>query len=284
MSFQPPTLDPGPVATIVFLVLLAHHVITPVLSRGRYARLSQRAEEGDHAIWAGEFRRGGWFVLAETLAVMAFVGTASVVTSADLGWKSPALADLPPVVVAVAGTGLLVGFVVLLVQVFGPQRRVLLHVRAGELPQGMEPADLGRTPQDRREFSFMVGACGLALLSDLLVVYVVLFPMLASALGSPVLAALLLGLLGGWQYLGQGGGPILVTALVSTLALFVYTLFVPGSLVGPLLILGSYWATMLGVTHGFVGLSIPKTPGPARPLHPVEVTLLDSEGRPLDRD
>ena len=127
----------------------------------------------------------------------------------------------------------------------------------------------------------MVGACGLALLFDLLVVYMVLFPMPAPALGSPVLAALLLGLLGGRQYLGQGGGPILVTAMVSTRSLLVYTLFVPGSLVGPLLLLGSYWATMLSVTHAFVGLSIPQT---SRPLHPVEVTLLDAEGRPIERD
>ena len=119
-------------ATTVFLVLLAHHVITPVLSRGRYVRLSQRDEEGDRTVRAGEFRRGGWYVLVEALPVMAFIGTASVVTPDDLGWRSPALADLPPVVLSVAGAGLLGGFVVLLVQVFGPQRRVLLHVRAGE--------------------------------------------------------------------------------------------------------------------------------------------------------
>ncbi len=127
----------------------------------------------------------------------------------------------------------------------------------------------------------MVGACGLALLSDLLVVYMVLFPMPAQVLGSSVLAALLLGLLGDWRYLGQGGAPILVTAMVGTLSLFVYTLFVPGSLVGPLLLLGSYWATMLSVTQAFVGLSIPE---PSRPIHPVEVTLLDAEDRPVERD
>lgn len=84
-----------------------------------------------------------------------------------------------------------------------------------------------------------------------------------------LLAALVLGLLGGWQLVGQGGGTIWAMGMLSTAALLV-----------PVLLWASHWAALLWGNRAFAGLPIPQN---ARPLHPVEVTMLDADGNPVER-
>lgn len=284
MSFHPPTLDPGPVATVVFLVLLAYYVVTPLLFRGRYANLSQRLAEGNRTLWPEELRRGTRLFLVELLLTMAFLGTALVVAPADIGWASPRLGDLPSHLLLPLCGGVLAGFGALLLGFLRSHRAVALRLRAGELPSGTSREELLRRPRDRREMAFIAGSSALALLSEILVVYTVLLPMLVWAFGSAVLAALLLVLLGGWQYLGQGGAVIVGMAMVSTVGLISYVLLVPGTVVIPLLVWGAHWVVVSICARALMGLPIPEESRSSSALSPAKVTPLVHGDGTAERD
>lgn len=281
MYFHPPTLEPGTAATWIALALLAYHVAAPPLLRSVNARRLRPGSGEARAPYAARLRTGGWFVLAEALVVMAFVGTATAVTGADLGWAAPRLADSDLLVTALVAAGSLYFLVFFLVSLARANRGLVAQVRSGELPTGVDRNALLVLPQDRREYLCMVGVGVLGVLSHVLVVYTVLYPMLALAFGSPLLAVAVLGLLGGWQSLGQGGGLVLAMTVLTSIGLVAYAVLVPGSLLVPLLVWACYLGVALGTTRGFVGVPVPESsPAP----YPVGVTLLDADGRPLERD
>ena len=281
MYFHPPTLEPGPAATWIALALLAYHVSAPPLLRPVHARRFRPGSGEGRMPYAAHLRMGGWLVLAEALAVMAFVGTATAVTGADLGWTAPRLADGDPLATALVGAGSLYLLVFFLVSLARAHRGLLAQVRSGELPAGVDQNALLALPRDRREYRCMVGAGALGVLSHVLVVYTVLYPVLALAFGSPLLAVAALGLLGGWQYLGQGRGMVLTMTVLTSIGLVSYAVLVPGSLVVPLLVWACYSGVALGTARGFVGVPVPEaSPAP----HPVEAAGLDADGRPLERD
>lgn len=280
MSFPLPTFVPGPVATVVALVLLAYYVASPPLLRWLRAEKERRRTEPDPTPMASEFRLGSWFVLVEVLLVMGFLGTASSVSPADIGWAPLALAEPEPLGLFLTGTGGLVLFVFVVLAVFRSYLRLLPHVRAGELPPGVRREEVLVSPRDRRELGFMAVGCALTTFSQAIVVYTVLFPVLVQATGSALLTALVLGLLGGWQYLGQGGGMIWVMAVMSIAGLLVYGLLFPGNLLVPVLLWASYYAAFLWGAIALAKLPVPRN---SRSLHPVEVTMLDADGNPVER-
>lgn len=279
MPFQPPTLDPGPVATVIALVLLAYHVFAPPLWRSRNARRSRRLAQGDRTPFVDDLRHGSWFVLLEVLLVMGFVGTATVVTPADVGMGAPTLAEASPLLLVLAGTALVIGYPAYLLMIVLSARTALAHLREGRMPPGMDRAGLVHLPAARGELRLTSLGYALNVLCHVLSVYVVLFPVLSGFLDSPLLVVIMLGLLTGWQYLGQGGNTIATMTLSATVALAVYTWLVPGSLLVPTLLWAGYGVAVHIGMRGFLGVPIPDQ---ARPLHPVEVTLLDAEGRPIE--
>lgn len=280
MHFPLPTFVPGPVATAIALVLLAYHVVSPPLLWRLRTRRDRRRTEPDPTPMASEFRLGTWCLPVEALLVMAFLGTATAVSPADIGWAAPAVADPEPLGHLLAGAGGLAVFVLLVLALARSHLKLLAHVRAGALPSGVRREDLLPSPRDRRELGFMAGCCAVTVLSQVLVVYTVLFPVLAQVFGSALLAALVLGLLGGWQYVGQGGGMIGTMAVLSTAGLLVYALLLPGSLLVPVLLWVSYYAVVTGVAIALARLPIPQN---SRSRHPVEVTMLDADGNPVER-
>ncbi|WP_017586655.1 hypothetical protein [Nocardiopsis ganjiahuensis] len=280
MHFPLPTLVPGPVATVIALVLFAYYVAAPPLLHRLRARRDRLRTHQNPTPMADEFRLGTWCLLVEALLVMAFLGTATAVSPADIGWAVPILADTEPLGHLLLGAGGLAVFVLLVLSLARVHIRLLAHVRAGELPHGMRREEFLASPRDRWELGFLAGGCALSVLSQVLVVYTVLFPVLAQVSGSALLAALMLGLLGGWQYVGQGGGMIGTFAVLSTAGLLVYGLLLPGSLLVPVLLWAGYYAVALGGSIALAKLPIPRN---SRPLHPVEVTLLDADGNPVER-
>ncbi|GAA1465885.1 hypothetical protein NE857_17735 [Nocardiopsis exhalans] len=280
MHFPLPTFVPGPVATVIALILFAYYVAAPPLLRSWRARQKRRLAPKGRTPYATGFRHAAWCLLAEVLAVMAFLGTARSVSPVDIGWAPVVLADPEPLGLLLVGAGGLAVFVLLVVTVARSNLKLLQHVRSGELPPQVSREELLELPRERRELGAMAGGYAVVVLSHLLVVYTVLFPVLAQATDSALFAVLALGLLGGWQYVGHGGGMIWMMAVLTTAGLLVYALLLPGSLLVPVLLWGGYWTVVLGTARALIGLPIPQN---ARPLHPVEVTMLDADGNPVER-
>lgn len=280
MYFQPPTLDPGPVATVVALVLLAYSVLSPPLARSWAAARCERGTGPHTTHHADGLRAGAWFLLVEVLLAMAFVGTADGVSVADLGWSAPVPGDLPEPVLALAGTVLVGGFLAYLLHLARSNRALLRRVRSGRPLPEEEWFRVLQLPGDRREFTALAVGRALGVLSDVLVVYTVLLPVMTLAFDSVPLVVTVLALLLGWQHVGGGGETLWTQTLLAVLGLLLYTIVLPGSLVGPVLVGAAYWTVVLGTQRPLVGLPVP---GRARPLPEVQVTLLDAHGEPVER-
>lgn len=286
MHFPLPTFVPGPVATVIALLLLAYYVASPPLLRWSHERKHRHcADQGrcGHQYpgrVVSQFRRLCWFLFAEVLLVMAFLGTATAVSPADIGWAPLALADPEPLGLLLTGAGGLTAFVLLLVSLASSHVRFVSWARSGQLPPEVRREFLEASPRNRREIGLVVASGPLSLLSQVLLVYTVLFPVLAQATGSALLAALVLGLLGGWQHVGQGGNSMWVQGAMSTAGLLVYGLLFPGSLLVPVLLWSGYWVIALSTAVVLASRPLPES---VRPLHPVEVTMLDADGNPVER-
>ncbi|QVJ00115.1 hypothetical protein KGD82_14580 [Nocardiopsis eucommiae] len=280
MYFQPPTLDPGPVATVVALVLLAHCVVSPPLARSRAAARCRRGTGPHTTHHAESLRTGAWFLLFELLLVMAFVGTADGVSVADLGWSAPAPGDLPEPVLALAGTVLVGGFLAHLLTLARSNGALLRRVRSGRPLPEEDWYRVLRLPGDRRGFRALAVGRALVVLSDVLVVYTVLLPMMTLAFDSVPFVVTVLTLLLGWRHVGGGGETLWTQTLLALLGLLLYTLVLPGSVWGPVLVGAAHWAVVLATQRALVGLPVP---GRARPLPEVRVTMLDADGKPVER-
>ncbi|MGW5878022.1 hypothetical protein ACWFMI_15905 [Nocardiopsis terrae] len=280
MYFHPPTLDLGPAAAWIGLALLAYHVFAPPLTRPWNSRFQELLLADERAkAHRMALRLAGWCVLAEVLLVMAFVGTAVAVTPADIGLAPPTFADRGSPGLVLLAAGLAAGFAYFLAALVRANLRVLRYLRSGVVPAGTDRDQFLLLPRDLREHRARALVFALNVFSQVLVVYVVLFPLLAT-LTEPMLAVVVLGLLGGWQYVGHGGGQILVMSCLTALGLFLYATVLPGSLLVPLLVWGSYGAVALGAERAMTGMPVPRV---SRPLPPLEVTVLDADGNPVER-
>ncbi|NYH55041.1 MULTISPECIES: hypothetical protein [Nocardiopsis] len=277
MYFHPPTFDPGPAATLIGLGLLLAYVVLPPLMLVFHRRLRKEVAAGRREGIVRSYRAALWLSLAEILVVALFVGSAASVGAADIGLSPPAVqwAD------GVFGNGAIL-FPWLLLAVFAAinvsnGRKAADPVHRAALARSLGPAQAALMPADGRENRW--GALGLAvsMTTQVLVFYVVFYPLFMVFFGDPLPVVVALALLETWAWLGRGFGTMLIMGYFSAMVLATYAWAVPGCLLVPLVFWGVFAGANAMAGRGWYGHTEESyTP-------PLEVTVLDADGDPVQR-
>ncbi|WP_159943237.1 MULTISPECIES: hypothetical protein [unclassified Nocardiopsis] len=274
MYFHPPTFDPGPVAALIGLGLLAFHLLLPLVQFPLLRRLRRQVLEGERAGVVRMAQGALWLSLAELLAVVLFVGSAASVTAADIGFA--------PLAVHRPESDTLTAAVLVMWSSFGVfvALGVRNGLRAGRVAdtadtRRVDPAQLALLPRRGREMRWTTLSLVVSFPVHTAVVYAVFVPLLMTLLGDPMLVLLVLVAVEGWGYLGRGAPTVVLMGSFGAMALFTYLFVLPGSLLVPLL----YWALFVTADrmgargwYGYTG---------GTESAPMEVTMLDAEGNPV---
>ncbi|WP_017568816.1 hypothetical protein [Nocardiopsis halotolerans] len=283
MYFHPPTLDPGPLATLIGLALLVFLIIQPLATRPLVRRLGEPVEPGRPTRRTRLFHVGMALSLVELLGAAVFVATARVVTPSDLNlillrtqeYGSSARPLLAGNLVAWTGTVAALTGAVMFVAALVLEKR-----RSGAASSATEPAGPPvLTDAERRwaVWSFTLGG-----LSTTVVLFVVVYPMVTVFAGpAPAIAAIALAF--GWHQWESGHSQMLVMAMYGLLLALSHAQLFSGSLFVPLAAwcLVSYlYARQLTMLRD----RLRQQPGQYTPWKPMlQVTMLDADGNPVPR-
>lgn len=237
MYFHPPTFQAGPAATAIGLGLIAYLLVLPLVLR----RLgSSPARPGSPA--SRVYRFTCWASLGEVLATMAFVGTATAVTTADLGLAAPTVYWFGDNMTATAVSLLAFwGWPLLIVggavQLWGGARQRARVARGEAEPPRLPPGMARLLPRDASERAWFVTASSVGALGTVAVVHVVLVPLLLVRFGlHPGDVVLIIALLSAWALSHGGWRSALTMGVFTALTTGCYLFVVAGSLQVPLLL------------------------------------------------
>ncbi|KOX07853.1 hypothetical protein [Nocardiopsis sp. NRRL B-16309] len=251
MYFHPPTFEAGPVATAIGLGVIAYLLVLPLVLR----RLkSPSTRPGTPA--SRVYRFTCWASLGEVLAAMAFVGTATVVSVADVGLAAPTVywfGDNPAatMVALLAYWGWPLLIVGVAVQIRAGARQRAKIARGEAEPPRLPPGTAALLPRNAGERAWMVTASSVGALGTFAVVHAVLVPLLLVRFGlHPGDVVLGVALLSGWALSHGGWRSALTMALFTALTTGAYLFVIAGSLLFPLLFWGLFTAVnILGIMH-----------------------------------
>ncbi len=274
MYFHPPTLDPGPLATLVGLATLLFLLVQPLLRR-----LDASAGPGRASAWRRRRRLGAWLSLAEVLAAAAFVATADVVTSADLGllvprlqgYESDAPSPLAGDLVSWAGTVVILVAAALFTAALVVQRRRDGARESRQLTGADNPLNWGDA-----EWRWALWSITLRGLATTVVLFVVVYPLVTVFVG-PLSAAVAVALVLGWQKWGSGFRPMSAMAAYGLLVALCHAILFSGSLFVPLVT----WCLAAYCYVRYARLVIRQYQQLTGQAAPMEVTMLDADGNPV---
>ncbi|WP_304454924.1 hypothetical protein [Nocardiopsis sp. YSL2] len=243
MYFHPPTFEAGPVATAIGLGLIAYLLVLPLVLR-RLSSSSTRPGTPASRV----YRFTCWSSLGEAVAALSFVGTATAVTTADLGLAATTVywfGDNPPATVVsllvVWGWPLLV--VGAAVQIWVGVRRSATIARGEAPPLRLPPGTAALLPRSAQERGWMVAASIVGTLCAVVITHAVLVPLLLVRFGlHPGDVVLVIALLSGWSVSHCGWRGALTMAVVTFVATGAYLFVLAGSLLFPLLFWGLFTA------------------------------------------
>lgn len=277
MYFHPPTLDPGWLATLTGLATLLFLLAQPLLLWPLIRRLGEPAAPGRPSPLTRLQRATVWVSMAEVLLAVAFVGSARVVTPADIGLVPPRLhgydPGAPPVLaddlVAWAGTAAVLLWTALFMAALVVQRH-RDGVR-GQTPPGQRVhlPDLTDAEWRRMPWSFALGG-----LATTVVLFVVVYPLVTVFVGPLAAVAAVALLLGGQQW-GNGYQQTLVLTAYGALMALCHAFLSAGSLFVPVV----FWCAL---AYAY-GRSLRQQRLQLFQAAPMEVTMLDADGNPVRR-
>ncbi|MFD6953680.1 hypothetical protein A6A08_17515 [Nocardiopsis sp. TSRI0078] len=278
MYFHPPTLDPGPVATLIGFVTLVFLMAQPLLTRPLARRLGEPTEPGRPSPLMRLHHLGACLSFVEVLAAAAFVGTARVLTPADIGITPPRLQAYDPDVpspladdpVSWIGTAVVLVWAALFVA-------ALLVARHLEGARPAEPAMGGIQLADLTdaEVRWMVWYTALGGLCTTAVFFVVVYPLVTVLVG-PLAAAVTIALLLGGQQWGNGFQQMFTMAVYGLMLTLSHAFLTSGSLLVPVAI----WCVFAYFYGRLLRRQRRRLSHAARPM---EVTMLDAGGDPVRR-
>ncbi|WP_444959961.1 hypothetical protein [Nocardiopsis sp. M1B1] len=277
MYFHPPTLDPGWLATLVGLATLLFLLAQPLLLWPLTRHLGEPAEPGRPSPLTRLQRVTVWVSMAEVLLAVVFVGSARVLTPADIGLVPPRLhgydPEAPPVLaddpVAWAGTAAVLVWIALFVAALLVQRH-RDGVR-GQTPPGQRVhlPDLTDAEWRSMPWSFALGG-----LATTVALFVVVYPLVTVFVGPLAAVAAVALLLGGQQW-GNGYQQTLVLTAYGALMALCHAFLSAGSLFVPVV----FWCVL---AYAY-GRSLRQQRLQISQTAPMEVTMLDADGNPVRR-
>ncbi|PDP89619.1 hypothetical protein CQJ94_00170 [Glycomyces fuscus] len=276
MYFHPPTLDPGPFAVLIGLAALLFLLAQPLLMRPLTRRLGEPAEPGRPSPLTRLHRAGAWVSLAEVLLAAAFVGSARVLTPADVGLAPPRLQGydpgVPPLLagdpVSWAGTAAVLVWAALFVA-------ALLVERYRDGARAGAPAGRIRLPDPAgAEWRGMLWSFTLGGLSTTVVLFVVVYPLVTVFVGPLAAVAAIALLLGGQQW-GSGFQQMSAMAAYGLLTALCHAFLFAGSLAAPV----ASWCALAYL----YGRSLRQRRLQLYGAAPIEVIVLDADGNPVQR-
>nr|WP_218909682.1 hypothetical protein [Nocardiopsis sinuspersici] len=282
--FHPPTFDPGPAATLIGLGVLLFLVAQPLLMRPLVRRLGEPAEPGRPSALMRINLLGVWLSPVEILAAVAFVGSARVVTSADIGLIVPRVQEDEPDVLFSSAGDLMAWGGTIAASVWLALFAVVLLVersRCGAASPRSTTAQAGPSLPTDTELRWTLWSFALSSLSNTAALFVVVYPLVTVFVGPPA-AVVAIALLLGWQQWGGGPLRMLRRALYGLLMALSHALLFSGSLFVPLAV----WGLIVYLRSRSVRvlrqrlLQLPQTESEPPPL---QVTMLDADGNPVQR-
>ncbi|MFV2196378.1 hypothetical protein [Nocardiopsis sp. LOL_012] len=250
--FSPPTFDPGPVATVIALALIAYMLLFPLLVRRVHVQAVKRPAGPAAPTPLSRLNRLSLVAgLLSVGAAAAFAATADGLIPAHVGLAGSAFLRWPleSVLPGAALPGVGLGFSVLVQVLVGALAALVLPVvlraqrpaLAERLRSGLEHMNDPRTaafvPRSTGEVRLAAAARAAAVLGSVAATYAVVVPLLTAGLGLPLWAVLVCVVaLDAVPALALGKEAASQIAVVSALSAAGYLFVTGGMLVLPLLL------------------------------------------------